>query len=369
MEMNRTPRPRTGRRAHGLCAARVAAWRRRGAGAAHPARAQQHGVHALSFPRLREPSDARPAGSVFAPAGLQAVRRCALRGRSARGRPPQIATSEARTVCRKTHVQVRLRRTQALRTRSPCATTRARARAATATRIDSEINRYGERSPARPGEEASPLNINGERGVGINPTATSSTPSISPPTTVSAATPARRPAARRTTCRRTSVSAASATWKGGTYPELHAHQHLDGLQPLRRPGVPEGLPDARLHQTRRVRRGDAGSGYLLRLRLLHLGVPVQRAAARSREGASVSKCNMCVDRLEVGLKPACVIGLPRQCAQFRRGREHAREARADANRRSRASRPGHHPPEHPLPADPRAAARDVHARQHSVPVK
>ena len=72
--------------------------------------------------------------------------------------------------------------------------------------------------------------------------------------------------------------------RGRHLPELPAPQHLDGLQPLRRPGLPERLPDPRLYQVRRIRRGAARPGHLLRLRLLHLGVPLQRAAARPGQG-------------------------------------------------------------------------------------
>ena len=63
-----------GRRAHELCPAGVAPGRRGRHGAAHPARAAQHGVHPVPFPRLRQPPDAGPARSLFAPARLQAER-------------------------------------------------------------------------------------------------------------------------------------------------------------------------------------------------------------------------------------------------------------------------------------------------------
>ena len=145
--------------------------------------------------------------------------------------------------------------------------------------------------------------------------------------------------------------------------ELPAPQHFDGLQPLRRPGLPEGLPDARLHQVRRIRRGAARPGYLLRLRLLHLGVPVQCAAARPGQGPGQQMQYVrgpARSRLETRLR----FGLSRQGAGFRRHREHPGRPHPGQDRNSRLSQRRHHPPQHPLPANARHPARHGAGGQH-----
>ena len=77
----------------------------------------------------------------------------------------------------------------------------------------------------------------------------------------------------------------------------------------------------------------------------------------------VQKCNMCVDRLEVGLKPACVSACLGNALDFG-VIENARRARADPHRDPGFPRPRDHAPQYPLPAEAQPAQ---HVHPHGTP--
>ncbi|MBI4595331.1 MAG: 4Fe-4S dicluster domain-containing protein [Candidatus Tectomicrobia bacterium] len=52
----------------------------------------------------------------------------------------------------------------------------------------------------------------------------------------------------------------------------------------------------------------------------------------SRSGKVISKCDLCIDRLEQGQKPACVSGCPTGCLQFQTVDEVAAEAKKKVGR-------------------------------------
>ena len=82
----------------------------------------------------------------------------------------------------------------------------------------------------------------------------------------------------------------------------------------------------------------------------------------------VSKCNMCVDRLEVGLKPACVSACLGKALDFGviENIPEGRDAGEGGNPRFPAYR--HHPPQYPFPADKRRATRHGAGGQHPAEI-
>ena len=53
-----------------------------------------------------------------------------------------------------------------------------------------------------------------------------------------------------------------------------------------------------------------------RLRLLRDRLPVRRAEASHAKTGKMAKCTLCVDRVSVGLEPACVKACPTGCLHF-----------------------------------------------------
>ena len=117
--------------------------------------------------------------------------------------------------------------------------------------------------------------------------------------------PAKRPARRRTTCRRTLPFVPSVTSKAARYPAYQrmnismACNHCD--DPVCLKGCPTRAYTKFAEYGAVLQDPDIcfGCGYCT-------WVCPYNAPQLDTQAGHVSKCNMCVDRLEVGLKPACV---------------------------------------------------------------
>ena len=84
---------------------------------------------------------------------------------------------------------------------------------------------------------------------------------------------------------------------------------------LRRSGMPQGMPGARRDRAACERDRRFQLRQLHRLRVLHHRLSVRRAEAES-DKRKVSKCSLCVDRVDVGLEPACIKACPTNCLSF-----------------------------------------------------
>ena len=127
------------------------------------------------------------------------------------------------------------------------------------------------------------------------------------------------------------------------------------------PGLPRRLSRARRHRPVHQRHRRLPAGPVHRLRVLHDRLPVRRSRSSTRRRERVYKCTLCVDRVSVGLQPACIKACPTSCLQFGtkdamlRGRQQAR--RAAARQRVRAG------------SRLRSAGRRRHGRRHGARVR
>jgi Fe-S-cluster-containing dehydrogenase component len=79
------------------------------------------------------------------------------------------------------------------------------------------------------------------------------------------------------------------------------------VQPLRGAGLPADLPDRRDLQAQEQRHRRYRFHPLHRLPPLRGGLSLRRAAVRRGGKGIVKKCNMCVDEIDAGRKPYCVM--------------------------------------------------------------
>ena len=83
------------------------------------------------------------------------------------------------------------------------------------------------------------------------------------------------------------------------------------------------------------------------------------------QAGHVSKCNMCVDRLEVGLRRC----LPGRCPGLRHHGNHTREPRAAGNTHPGIPDTGHNTSEYPLSAGTQPAAGTATSGQHAAALR
>ena len=95
--------------------------------------------------------------------------------------------------------------------------------------------------------------------------------------------------------------------EGGTYPDVFAYKVNMSCNHCAEPACLPTCPDRRDLEAQEGRHRRYRLDAVHRLPALRGGLPLRRAAVQSRSRTSFGKCNLCVDEIEAGRKPYCVM--------------------------------------------------------------